>query len=168
MCGQPRHNTRPYTRLPPSFLAMDAWTTFQLNVALISKLRGPLMCFANIFDMVSTVVCTTRHWETSGLLVQKLNACTVKQGLLSLSVVWFYIKQTHFKSIILSIYCIAYLLTTALIFEIKPEKLVQPGDNHYRQGLSQDLETGCPELAILTFLGVQFFKGDHNIHRLNP
>ena len=27
------------------------------------------------------------------------------------------------------------------------------------QGLSQDLETGCPELAIVKFLGIQIFKG---------
>ena len=31
------------------------------------------------------------------------------------------------------------------------------------QGLSQDLETGCQKLAIVKFLGVQIFKGDHNI-----
>ena len=36
------------------------------------------------------------------------------------------------------------------------------------QGLSQDLETGCPKLAISTFLGIQLFKGDHNILRLHP
>ena len=28
------------------------------------------------------------------------------------------------------------------------------------------LETRCPKLAIVTFWGVQFFKGDHNILRL--
>ena len=31
-----------------------------------------------------------------------------------------------------------------------------------RQGLSQDLETRCPKLAIVKSLGVQTFKGDHN------
>ena len=36
------------------------------------------------------------------------------------------------------------------------------------QGLSQDLETGCPKLAIVKFLGVQIFKGDHNILRFQP
>ena len=55
----------------------------------------------------------------------------------------------------------------ALIFEIKPEELVQPGDNHYRRGLSQDLETGCPEMTNLKLLGIQYFKGDHSIPRLN-
>ena len=34
------------------------------------------------------------------------------------------------------------------------------------QGLRQDLETGCPKLAIAKFLGIQIFKGDHNILRL--
>ena len=36
------------------------------------------------------------------------------------------------------------------------------------QGLSQDLETGCLKLAIVKYLGVQIFKGDHNILRLQP
>ena len=46
MCGQPGHNTRPHVRSPPSFLAMDAWVSSQLNVhvPLIRKLRGSLMC----------------------------------------------------------------------------------------------------------------------------
>ena len=33
------------------------------------------------------------------------------------------------------------------------------------QGLSKDLETGCPKLAIVKFLGEQIFKGDHNTLR---
>ena len=36
------------------------------------------------------------------------------------------------------------------------------------QGLSQDLETGCPKLAVIKFWGVQFFKGDNNILRFQP
>ena len=35
------------------------------------------------------------------------------------------------------------------------------------QGLSQDLETGCPKLATVKFCGVQIFKGDHNILRFH-
>ena len=31
------------------------------------------------------------------------------------------------------------------------------------QSLSQDLETGCPKLAIVKFLAVLYFKGDHSI-----
>ena len=46
MRGHPRHNTRPYIRLPPGFLAMNAWMTSQLIKALIRKLRGLLMCLA--------------------------------------------------------------------------------------------------------------------------
>ena len=37
--------------------------------------------------------------------------------------------------------------------------------NITRQGLSQDLETGCPKLAIVKSLGVQKFNGDHNTLR---
>ena len=35
------------------------------------------------------------------------------------------------------------------------------------QGLSQDLKTGCPKLAIVKYLGVQIFK-DHNTFRFKP
>ena len=35
-------------------------------------------------------------------------------------------------------------------------------------GLSLDLETGCPKLAIVEILGVQILKGDHNILRFQP
>ena len=37
-----------------------------------------------------------------------------------------------------------------------------------RQGLSQDFETGCLKLAVVKFLGVHIFKGDHNILRFQP
>ena len=36
-----------------------------------------------------------------------------------------------------------------------------------RQGHSQDLETGCPKLAIVKVVGILYFKGDHNILRIN-
>ena len=38
------HNTRPHTRLQPSFLGMDALLTSHLNVALVRKLHASLMC----------------------------------------------------------------------------------------------------------------------------
>ena len=37
-----------------------------------------VIAFGNFFvDMLSMGVCTTRHWQTSGRLVQDLNVCTV-------------------------------------------------------------------------------------------
>ena len=39
-----------------------------------SQATGSLMCLAYFFDMG---VCTTRHWQTSGRLVQQFNVCTV-------------------------------------------------------------------------------------------
>ena len=74
------HNTRPHTRLPPSFLGMDAIIgplPQKRNIALIRKLIGSLMCLAPFFDLLCMGVCTARHWQTSGRLVQELNACTV-------------------------------------------------------------------------------------------
>ena len=46
MRGQPMHSTRPHARLPPMLLGMDARMTSKLNIALISKLLGLLMCLA--------------------------------------------------------------------------------------------------------------------------
>ena len=57
---------------------MHTWMTSQLNVALIRNLLGSLMGLACI-DMLSSGVFTTRHWQTSGRLVQKLNACTADE-----------------------------------------------------------------------------------------
>ena len=37
-----------------------------------------------------------------------------------------------------------------------------------RQCLSQDLETGYLKLAVVKFLGVQIFKGLHNILIFQP
>ena len=76
MRGQPGHNIRPHPRLPHSFLGLDARMTLQLRVALIFMLSGSLVCWAYFFDLLSLVVCITRHWQTSGRLVQELNVCT--------------------------------------------------------------------------------------------
>ena len=73
--GQSGNSTRPHARLPPSYF--DEWMTWQLNVALIRKLRGPLVCLL-ISDMLSTGVCTTRDSQTSGRLVHEFNCCNVK------------------------------------------------------------------------------------------
>ena len=51
--------------------------TSQLNVALHHNHPGSLVCLVYHFDMLSMRVCTTRHRQTSGWLVQELNVCTV-------------------------------------------------------------------------------------------
>ena len=38
----------------------------------------------------------------------------------------------------------------------------------HHQGLGQDLETGCLKLAIVKSLGIQIYKGDHNILGFQP
>ena len=40
--------------------------------------------------------------------------------------------------------------------------------NAPNQCLSQDLKTGCLKLAVVKFLGVHIFKGDHNILIFQP
>ena len=46
--------------------------------------------------------------------------------------------------------------------------LVAPKSMITVQCLSQDLETGCLKLAVVKLLGVQIFKGDHNIFIFQP
>ena len=75
MRGQPRHNTRPHARSPP--LEMDAWVSLQLNVAFDLKAACVIDVLGIGFDMSSMGVRTTRHWQTSGRLVQELHVCTV-------------------------------------------------------------------------------------------
>ena len=50
------------------------------------------------------------------------------------------------------------------------ENIIQSGaiGNTQHHGPSQDLETGCPKLPIVKFWGILFFKGDHNILKLQP
>ena len=76
MPEQTGHNTQPHVQLTPRFQGMDAWMISQMDVALIRKLSGSLMSLA-YFDMLYMCVCTTRHCQTSGRLVQELNVCTV-------------------------------------------------------------------------------------------
>ena len=78
MRGQPGYDTRLHARLPPSCRSMDALMISQQTriVALVCKLRGSLMCLT-FFDMLSMGFCTTRHWQTSGRIVQELNVPTL-------------------------------------------------------------------------------------------
>ena len=77
MCGQPMHNTRPHARLQSIFWGMDASEDLRMNVAFIHKIRWSLVYVAYLFDMLPTSFGTTRHWQTSGRLVQELNVCAV-------------------------------------------------------------------------------------------
>ena len=72
------HRTRPHTRLP---LISRAWMRPQdyHNRTLIRPLRG-VIDVHGFFNMLSIGVCTTRHWQMSGRLVQELNACTVEDS----------------------------------------------------------------------------------------
>ena len=60
-----------------TFLSKNPRMISQLNVVSNRKLPGPLVCLAYFIDVLSMDVCTTRHWQTSGRLVQELNDCTV-------------------------------------------------------------------------------------------
>ena len=74
MRGNPGHNTRPHARLPPSFLGMDDLTT---DCSFDSQAKCVIGVLGLLFDLLSMGVCTTRYWQQSDRLVQKLNVFTV-------------------------------------------------------------------------------------------
>ena len=51
--------------------------TSQESVALIRKLGFVIGVLGGLFNMLSMSVCTARHWQMSGRLVQELNVCIV-------------------------------------------------------------------------------------------
>ena len=79
MRGQPGHDTRPHARSPSCWQSSGHGSVDDRAAkhGFDSKLRWPLMCLAYFFDIQSICVYTTRHWQTSGRLVQELNVCTV-------------------------------------------------------------------------------------------
>ena len=76
MHGQPGHIKRADARLQPSYLDMEAWMTSQLNIALISKLRGSLMCLAFFLHVIQGCLYNQAMADVQ-LKVQDLNVCTV-------------------------------------------------------------------------------------------
>ena len=52
---------------------------------------------------------------------------------------------------------------SALLLGLSQSKATIPLSSIPGQGLCQDLETVCSKLAIVKCLGIQIFKGDHNI-----
>ena len=44
--------------------------------SLDSQATWVIYVLCHFFDMLFMGVCTTRHWQTSGRLLQELNACT--------------------------------------------------------------------------------------------
>ena len=43
----------------------------------ICKVRGSLMCLPYFIVILVMGICKTRHWQTSGRMVQEFNVCTV-------------------------------------------------------------------------------------------
>ena len=52
-----------------------------------------------------------------------------------------------------------------LLYTYRSVKAISTQSRPELLGLSQDLETECPKLLLVNFLGVLSFKGDHNILR---
>ena len=73
MRGQSWHNTQPHSRLPLSCLCMDDLTTERIFDSQSTWVIDVLGYFLTL----SMGVCITRHWQTSGRLVQELNVSTV-------------------------------------------------------------------------------------------
>ena len=72
-----------HNRTPDCHLVSWTWmrphtaNTSNVKIALIRKLRGSLICLVYFFDILFMGVCTARHWQTSGRLMQEFNACIV-------------------------------------------------------------------------------------------
>ena len=64
--------------------------------------------------------------------------------------------------------CLLHIETHSYKLKVKEQQVYHPNEMSYVQCLSQDLETGCLKLAVVIFLGVQIFKGDHNILIFQP
>ena len=78
MCGQPGHNTRPHTPLPPSLFPGHGCTDDLTNGrSFDSQASRDTDVLGLFFDLLPMGLCTTRHWQSSGRLVQELNICTV-------------------------------------------------------------------------------------------
>ena len=84
MREQPERNTRLKTRLHPvswAWMRRQARSltrvSSQLNVALIHKLRGPSMCMAYSFVMLSKDVYTTGYWYDVRSTSAELKSYTV-------------------------------------------------------------------------------------------
>ena len=75
-----------HDRMPDchGFPGMTALISSQINVALIRELRESLMSLAYYLTCY-TRVCTTRHWQMSGRLVQDWNICIVRGSLMYLA-----------------------------------------------------------------------------------
>ena len=61
------------------------------------------------FDMLSMGFCTTRHWQTSGRLVQELNMCTVH-----VTCHYTYIYNSIKRTILLTVHAMMAVWSTAL------------------------------------------------------
>ena len=66
--------------------------------------------------------------------------------------------------------CLVFLLNSSAFpsepfFRLSSFGIIHLADT---QCLSQDLETGCLKLAVIKYLGIQIFKGDHNILIFQP
>ena len=53
----------------------------KLNVSFISQALWVIYVLGLCFDVLSMGVCKTRHWQTSGRLVQELHVCTVWESM---------------------------------------------------------------------------------------
>ena len=71
--------------------------TSQLNVALIHKLLGSVICLAYFLNMLFMGAFATRHCQTFGRLVQELCVCTVPKN------------RSHEKDVILCKLLIRYM-----------------------------------------------------------
>ena len=90
------HDRTPACHQFPGHGCTDGLTTER---DLDSQATLAIDVFGLYFEMLSTGVCTTRHWQTTGRLVQELNDCTLfsrcSHDCIRLSMIYFRPKHKH-------------------------------------------------------------------------
>ena len=61
----------------PEFPGHGCMDDLPIETSFDSKATWVIDILSLFFDMLSTDICTTRHWKTSGRLMQELNVCNV-------------------------------------------------------------------------------------------
>ena len=119
---------RPIATQSPGLGCMDDLRTKR---SFDSQTIGSLVCLPYLFEILSMGVCTTRHKQTSGRLVQELNVCTVAVSgkVLNHSAIragpWKYVERSGMGGVLThSPYCLISL-RHSWTFYLRMSKLIQ-------------------------------------------
>ena len=128
------------------------------------------MCLAYFFDILS------RHWQTSGRLVQEYNVCTEDPKMwnwifcLSSLFLFIHFQLTHYRNC--DRIC-TFIMHPKVCFR-RPKKLFvscKPTikrEKNPTQGLSRYLETGCPNRGFIDCCVSKVWYKIHTTNKIDP